>query len=557
MTAHIARLAALTRLAALFLFLTATAASFSRAADTAPSPRSIATTASTAETPLVVGNRTLHVFRAPLGEFSPAERAAAAEERIRQAFDQPGEGWTSVKPTDHGILVQIDGRTLFTVVRGDARDALGESAEDLANAASRAVQTAWREAQEKTDPRAALEAAGRVVLAALALALALFVTVRLLRALRRRISGPWAERLAELHVGRLGQSLASYLPLLAARACTLGAWLACLFLVFVFITYGLSQFVATRPLGEELAGTLSRLVRGMLGSTGAAVPGMFVSILIFLLAWIVTQVSTQLFLHVRTNDVKLGALDAHTAPATRRLVNASVWLFAVAMAYPYLPGSHTEAFKGLTVILGLMVSIGASGLVGQIASGVILVYTRAVALGEYVRVQGCEGTVTELGVFVTRLRTGMGEEIALPNALVLGNVIHNYSRASARGFVLDTTVTIGYDTPWRQVHALLLAAARSIPEIVDEPAPYVVQTSLSDFYVAYRLVVCVDAAQPGARARIASSLHASIQDEFNRHGVQIMSPHYYRDPEQPKIVPQAQWFAAPAAVPTADESRRP
>lgn len=502
------------------------------------------------EAPLVVGNRTLHVFRAPLGEFTPAERAAAAEPRIQQAIAEGGEGWTSIKPTEQGFLIQLDGKPMFTIVRGDAREALGESADDLANAASRRLQTAWREAQEKRDSRAVLRAAGHVALASVSLLAALFVILRGFRGLRRRITEHWAATLADLHAGRLGTKLAAFLPLLAARTCTVLAWLACLFTVFVFITYSLAQFVATRPVSENLAATLSRLMRGILGATGAAVPGVFVSILIFLLAWIATQISTQLFHHVESSRMRLGVLDAHTAPTTRRIVNASVWLFAIAMAYPYLPGAHTEAFKGLTVILGLMVSIGASGLVGQIASGAILVYTRTIALGEYVRVQACEGTVTELGVFVMRLRTGMGEEIALPNALVLGNVIHNYSRLTpGRGFVLDATVTIGYDTPWRQVHAMLLAAARQIPQILADPEPYVVQTSLSDFYVAYRLVVCVDADQPAARARVASDLHAAIQDEFNRQGVQIMSPHYYVDPAQPKVVPESQWYASPAVAP--------
>ena len=148
--------------------------------------------------------------------------------------------------------------------------------------------------------------------------------------------------------------------------------------------------------------------------------------LIFLAAWVVTRVSTEFFAHVETPPAGTGVLNAHTAPATRRIVNASLWLFAVAMAYPYLPGAHTEAFKGMSVILGLMVSIGASGLIGQFASGVMLVYTHALLVGEYVRIQDCEGTVTELGLFVTRLRTGLGEEIALPNALVLANVTRNF-----------------------------------------------------------------------------------------------------------------------------------
>jgi small-conductance mechanosensitive channel len=279
-----------------------------------------------------------------------------------------------------------------------------------------------------------------------------------------------------------------------------------------------------------------------------AIPGMFIAVIIFLVAWLCTQLSGEIFKQVAAGQLRLGMLDAHTAPATRHIVNASLWLFALAMAYPYLPGAQTEAFKGLSVILGIMVSIGASGLVGQVASGVILVYTRALSLGEYVRIQECEGTVTEIGLFVTRLRNGMGTEYALPNALVIGNVTRNFSRATRDGgHAFEAGITIGYDTPWRQVHALLLEAAASVPAISREPAPCVVQAALQDFYVAYRLVVHMQAGDPQARARVPSELHAAIQDVFNRHGVQIMSPSYYEDPAQPKVVPPSRWFTPPAS----------
>jgi small-conductance mechanosensitive channel len=159
-----------------------------------------------------------------------------------------------------------------------------------------------------------------------------------------------------------------------------------------------------------------------------------------------------------------------------------------------------------------------------------------------VRIQDYEGTVTELGLFVTRLRTGMGEEIALPNAFVLGNVTRNFSRIDGeRGYVLDCKLTIGYDTPWRQVHALLLEAAQRVPAVLDTPAPFVVQTALSDFYVEYKLVVYADSKQPMSRAHIASRLNAEIQDEFNRNEVQIMSPHYLGDPASAKWVPESRW----------------
>jgi small-conductance mechanosensitive channel len=227
-----------------------------------------------------------------------------------------------------------------------------------------------------------------------------------------------------------------------------------------------------------------------------------------------------------------------------------VWLFALAMAYPYLPGSQSQAFQGLSVLVGLMVSIGASSTVGQAASGLILMYTRAFRTGEFVRINETEGTVMELGLFSTRIRTGMGDEVMLPNTMVLGTSTKNYSRVvPGAGFVVDTTVTIGYDTPWRQVHAMLIEAARRVPAISASPEPRVMQTALSDFYPEYRLIAYSRAEAPVPRAVAMSQLHEAIQDVFNEYGVQIMSPHYLGDPADAKVVPKARWFEKPAVPP--------
>jgi small-conductance mechanosensitive channel len=225
-------------------------------------------------------------------------------------------------------------------------------------------------------------------------------------------------------------------------------------------------------------------------------------------------------------------------------------VFALAMAYPYIPGSGTEAFKGVSVLLGLMLSIGASGIVGQAASGLILMYTRTYRPGEYVRIGDNEGTVVEMGMFTTRIRTGLGEELTLPNSLALSAVSKNYSRTvKGVGFVLDTTVTIGYDAPWRQVHAMLIEAAHRTSGVLSDPTPRVFQTALSDFYVEYRLVCQAVPSEPSPRAQVLSALHANVQDVFNEYGVQIMSPHYLGDPADPKVVPKARWHEAPAKPP--------
>jgi small-conductance mechanosensitive channel len=157
-----------------------------------------------------------------------------------------------------------------------------------------------------------------------------------------------------------------------------------------------------------------------------------------------------------------------------------------------------------------------------------------------------------VGLLSTRIRTGLSEEVMLPNTLVLGNTSKNYSRAvPGTGFVIHATVTIGYDAPWRQVTAMLVEAARRVDSITDTPPPRVVQTALSDYYVEYRLVAYSKLQAPLMRADAVSQLHASIQDVFNEHGVQIMSPHYVADPAEAKVVPPDRWFAAPAVDPGA------
>jgi small-conductance mechanosensitive channel len=155
-----------------------------------------------------------------------------------------------------------------------------------------------------------------------------------------------------------------------------------------------------------------------------------------------------------------------------------------------------------------------------------------------------------MGMFTTRIRTGVGEVLTIPNSMITGTVTKNYSRAvNGQGYVLDTTVTIGYDTPWRQVEAMLIEAALRTEGIVSTPAPQVLQTALADYYPEYRLLAQTIARQPQPRGVLLSALHANIQDVFNEYAVQIMSPHYMADPQRDKVVAKQHWYQAPAKPP--------
>jgi small-conductance mechanosensitive channel len=284
------------------------------------------------------------------------------------------------------------------------------------------------------------------------------------------------------------------------------------------------------------------LLQGILG----AIPGLGVAVAIYFIARGVTAFMRRVLRRMATPST-FSWLNHETLQPTQRLVSLAVWLFALAMAYPYLPGAGTDAFKGLSVLIGLMISLGASSVVGQAAAGLILTYTRTLRPGEFVRIGEYEGTVTELGMFTTRIRTGLGEVLTLPNSMITNTVTKNYSRTvQGAGYVVDTVVTIGYDTPWRQVEAMLLEAARRTQGILEDPAPQVFQTALSDFYPEYRLVAQAIPREPRPRAELLSMLHANIQDVFNEYGVQIMSPHYLGDPQAEKWVPRDKWYKAPA-----------
>jgi small-conductance mechanosensitive channel len=508
------------------------------------------TAAAQPEGRIMVMNRQVATLRGSLFGIPAVTRAQESEGRIRTALRASGPLQVQTRNVSEGVLVSIDGALMFAVAPDDSLERTLAGAQAEAQQAAAVLQQAIDESRESRNLRSLLLSA----LVVLAAGLVMFGVAWLLRRLRRRIQA-WLTDKTLAHADRLrvgGVEVVRREGLLRIEQWLLNLvfWALGVLLLYEWLSLSLAQFPYTRPWGEQLNDFLIGLLTRFVLAIVHAIPDLVAAALIFWLAWLLTRMLRGFFGKVNAGQVHLSWLDADVAPITSRLCVAAVWLFALAMAYPYLPGSDTEAFRGLSVLVGLMLSLGASNLVGQLASGLILTYTRTFHNGEYVRVDEHEGTVVSLGSFTTRIRTGMGEELTISNSQVLGAVTRNYSRAvKGVGFIVDTTVTIGYDTPWRQVHALLVQAALQTPGVLAEPAPRVFQTGLSDFYPEYRLVCQAVPSEPRPRAEVMSLLHANIQDLFNEHGVQIMSPHYLGDPAQAKVVPPAQWYAAPAKPP--------
>jgi small-conductance mechanosensitive channel len=195
-----------------------------------------------------------------------------------------------------------------------------------------------------------------------------------------------------------------------------------------------------------------------------------------------------------------------------------------------------------------MVSLGSTTIVGQVFSGFMLLYARVFKVGDFVRIGDVEGTVDGQGLFVTRIKTPWNDELSIPNAVVGSSVLRNYSRShDPNGPLLSTRVTIGYDAPWRQVEGLLLLAADRTAGLKKAPPPFVRHWALADFYVEYEVDAYIE--KPEERIAVLTQLHSRIQDAFNEHGVQIMSPHYFQDPQMAKVVPRERWYAPPSRRP--------
>ncbi|MBL8491966.1 MAG: mechanosensitive ion channel [Rhodocyclaceae bacterium] len=498
----------------------------------------------TAPAEVVFHQRTVAQLRVPLLAYPPAERARSAEQRLESLAEAGRYGPVELVPREGGVAVLVASDPVFMLLPGDVDGLGGETHEQMLHRVRTQLERALAEAAEAREPARLLRGAAWTLGATLLALLVLVIGSRLSARLGPRLF-LWARRTdiaRQEGARRLGmRQLARHLPGLG-RGVVLaaGAGVAYIWLVFVLL-----QFPVTRPWGEALghylAASLAQLGLGLLH----AIPGLITVALVLLVARFLAGLVNRLFDEIDAGRLRLPLVDPETALPTRRILVVILWLAAVVVAYPYLPGGQSEAFKALSVFVGVVVSLGSSGIVSQAMGGLLVVYARAMKVGDFVLIGQTEGTVVETGMMATKVLTRLNEVVTLPNALVAASPIVNYSReANSRGLRVPAKVTIGYDTPWRQVHAMLVEAARQTRGIRAQPAPFVWQRSLMDFYVEYQLNVHIE--DPAMRNEVLSDLHAAIQDVFNRHGVQIMSPNYFDDPREPKLVPPGRWYESPA-----------
>jgi small-conductance mechanosensitive channel len=323
-------------------------------------------------------------------------------------------------------------------------------------------------------------------------------------------------------------------------------------MIYAYLNYVLALFPWTRSIARSLLAIAIDPLRTMgLGLIGIIPNLVFLAILVLVIRYTL-RIIRVLFDGLASGAARLGGFEPEWAAPTYRLIRILVIAFAVIVAYPYIPGSESGAFKGVSLFMGIIFSLGSSSLIGNVIAGYSMTYRRAFKLGDRIKIGQYLGDVETMRLLVTHLRTPKNEEVVVPNSTILSGEVVNYSSmARNRGLILHTTVGIGYETPWRQVEAMLLQAASRTPGLLQEPAPFVLQTALGDFCVTYEINVYCDT--PQQMAVLYTELHRHILDVFNEYGVQIMTPAYESDPNQPKIVPKEQWYAAPAKTPNGSQ----
>lgn len=373
----------------------------------------------------------------------------------------------------------------------------------------------------------ALLRAAAFALGALALAL---VALWLLRRSYARLSLWQSERLSKYgsRTGRTASLLRIFegpvrmLIRIALRLAFLALGLLVLFTA-ASVIFGL--FPATAGFSEAAVSTTLEVLRKMALDILGYLPNFVVLVAVGILTYAAIRICRGLAHAIETGVITISGFHREWASPTYGLARILLIMFGLVVAFPYFPGGDSPALRGASIFIGVLVSLGSGSAMGNVIAGVILTYMRPFRIGDRVRIADTTGDIVEKSLLVTRIRTIKNVEMIVPNSAVLGAHITNYSAyANDRGLILNTTVTIGYDVPWRTVHELMIRAALRTAGLLPEPRPFVLQTSLNDSHISYEINAYTD--QANRMAEIYSELHQHIQEEFNQSGVEIMSPMY-------------------------------
>lgn len=470
------------------------------------------------------GREILSVYQA-IGSFTANDRAEKITERILAAAKN-GARPNSVGLTERANWTEIssDGQLLLAISDEDARFA-GKDRVQLASEYAENIRQAFINYRRDHTWRAFIRGLIYSSVATAVFLSVLFIARKLYLYVRARVEN-WIEK----RTNRKGQKTAlqisaTYAMSAFAALGFVARWLILIALLEIYVTVILSYFPQTRAVSQAVTGWIF----GALGSFGNAVlaylPSLFLIAVVVIVASQVSRLITMAFDEIGNGNLPIRGFYPEWAQPSARLMKLLVLVLVLIVIFPYLPGSNSPAFHGISIFVGILLSLGSSSAVANAIAGIILTYMRSFSVGDWVKIGETVGEVKEKNMLVTRILTPKQEVITIPNATVMSGSVMNYTReAKNAGVIFHTTVTIGYDAPWKTVHRLLIDAAFATEHVRHDPAPFVLQTQLNDFFVTYELNAYTDV--PTEMQFIYSDLHQNIQDKFNEAGLEICSPHF-------------------------------
>jgi small-conductance mechanosensitive channel len=487
--------------------------------------------------PVEIDGRPILMIYAQIGGFTPQERAAAIQQRIVALAKRRYISPEAIRAEERGTWTEImaGDERIMGVTEADAI-AAERRRSDIASEHVEIIRLVVKQYRLDHTWQRFFWAVLRSVLATAVVVGAIIILFRIRRGMGSRVDH-WlggSEIASPAPSARVW--LKRYLGQPLVTVGHAGFWVVVLALIQTYGTVVLSFFPATKYTSDQITNWLFYELAVFAKMVIGYIPNLILILIICLVTSYLLKVNHYLFNEVRDGNLTVHGFYPDWAEPTAKLVRCLIIVAAAIVAFPYLPGSESPAFKGISVFLGVLLSLGSTSAVAHGVAGTILTYMRAFQVGDFVRIGNDVGEVVEKTLLVTRICTQKREVVTIPNGTVLGGVVVNYSaEAKQKGVIFHTTVTIGYSAPWRKVHELLLAAALVTDDVLHDPPPFVLQTALNDFYVAYELNAYT--AKPSEMLHTYSVLHQNIQDRFNEAGVEINSPHYrcLRDGNQATI----------------------
>ncbi|MCE1245901.1 MAG: mechanosensitive ion channel family protein [Firmicutes bacterium] len=475
--------------------------------------------------PVCVGDKELFRLYSSIGPYTAQMRAEIASEKLTEVFNDPASelNFFSYEHKQYTSVINYKTETIFTITSEDSK-AVGLPVEEYSRNCYRVIQLYFADYRKSRDRE--MEKKGIVyALVAIFLSAGMLVLIRIIFGFAADNLHKIGIKFRGIKIGETvllpGEQIASYLLFITAFA----RWISVIAVFYTCLTYIFGLFSQTRSLGLQLGDLAVKYLSDLLSGFIGYLPNLVIIIFAVLLLKAAIDFSNFIFSEIEQGKIKIKGFYPEWVEPTAKIVNFLLIALAVSIIFPYLPGYNSKAFQGVSIFLGVLFSLGSSGIVANIIAGFSLIYTRAFTVGDRVKIGDATGDIIDRTLLVTKIRTPKNVQISIPNSTVINSHVINYSEyAREKKLILHTTVTIGYDAPWQQVHKLLIDAATATKNVLLEPKPFVLQTSLNDYHVSYEINVYID--QTSLIPIIYSELHSQIQDKFNEGGVEILSPGY-------------------------------